>query len=70
MLNTEKQENGHTIWFTGLSGSGKTTLSEKLKEIVEIKTIKKCFILDGDNIRRGLNKDLGFSQKDREENIR
>jgi len=57
------------LWFTGLSGSGKSTLAN----IVEFKLHKlgmSTFILDGDNIRLGLNKDLSFSKDDRKENIR
>lgn len=53
------------IWLTGLSGSGKTTLARKLRE-----QLAGSFILDGDEIRKGLNKDLGFSEEDRKENIR
>lgn len=66
------QLNGHrsfVLWFTGLSGSGKSTLANK----VEKKLFKDGFrtiILDGDNIRNGLNKNLGFSDDDRTENIR
>lgn len=57
------------IWFTGLSASGKSTLAQNVQsELFE----RGCqaFVLDGDNIRHGLNKDLGFSPEDREENIR
>ena len=64
--------NGHrsmVLWFTGLSGSGKTTISQKLEERFLEKGIH-TYILDGDNIRTGLNHDLGFSDKDRQENIR
>jgi len=57
------------IWFTGLSGSGKSTLARELeKRLFERKNL--CFVLDGDNIRHGLNGDLGFSADDRKENIR
>jgi adenylylsulfate kinase len=57
------------IWFTGLSGSGKSTLASALqKKLVENR--KLCYILDGDNIRKGLNCNLGFSPEDRSENIR
>lgn len=65
-LNTHR---GSTIWFTGLSASGKSTLAVSLeKQLFE----REChtYILDGDNIRHGLNKDLGFSPEDRAENIR
>ena len=67
-----KQQHGHKaylIWFTGLSGSGKSTLAN----LVEIALHKKGFstyILDGDNIRQGINKDLSFTPEDRTENIR
>ena len=57
---------GMTLWFTGLSGAGKSTLSERIKHILK----EKCYVLDGDIIRKGLNKDLGFSREDRKENIR
>ena len=59
----------YLLWFTGLSGSGKSTLAN----LVEIELHKKgvsTYILDGDNIRQGINKDLGFSPHDRSENIR
>ncbi|MFO0495437.1 MAG: adenylyl-sulfate kinase [Flavobacteriia bacterium] len=64
--------NGHNsflIWFTGLSGSGKSTLANLLEVALHKRGIK-TFLLDGDNMRLGLNKDLGFSQNDRSENIR
>jgi len=57
------------LWFTGLSGSGKTTLSDALEEEL-YKRGYKTYILDGDKIRNGLCKDLGFSETDRTENIR
>jgi len=60
---------GATLWFTGLSASGKSTLSCALEQTLLQRGIRS-FRLDGDNIRFGLNKDLGFSAKDREENIR
>ena len=63
---------GATYWFTGLSGAGKSTLSSALKTKIDelVGDNKKVFILDGDVIRKGLNKDLGFSAEDRAENIR
>ena len=64
--------NGHTgkvIWFTGLSGSGKSTLANALEKELHAQG-KRTYILDGDNIRQGLNKDLGFTDTDRVENIR
>jgi len=64
--------NGHrgfTIWFTGLSASGKSTIAVATEEaLYELGC--RTYILDGDNIRHGLNKNLGFSPEDREENIR
>ncbi|NQW92901.1 MAG: adenylyl-sulfate kinase [Polaromonas sp.] len=64
--------NGHkgkVIWFTGLSGSGKSTLANALEARLH-RLGMRTYILDGDNIRHGLNKDLGFSEADRAENIR
>jgi len=58
-----------TIWFTGLPCCGKTTLAKQLKEKLDNKGIKSV-LLDADDIRGGLNADLGFSQKDRVENLR
>jgi bifunctional enzyme CysN/CysC len=60
---------GRVIWFTGLSASGKSTLANALEAALH-KRGKHTFILDGDNIRQGLNRDLGFSESDRAENIR
>jgi adenylyl-sulfate kinase len=56
------------IWFTGLSGAGKTTLAMELKKKLERSL--RVYLLDGDQLRSGLNADLGFSQEDRSENIR
>jgi 3'-phosphoadenosine 5'-phosphosulfate synthase len=63
---------GCTFWFTGLSGSGKSTISIAVKDRLDrmLNDSNKAFILDGDIIRMGLNKDLGFSAEDRTENIR
>ena len=64
--------NGHqggVLWFTGLSGSGKSTLSNVLEKRLYDLGIR-TYLLDGDNIRQGLNRDLGFSKADRTENIR
>ncbi|XP_050312090.1 bifunctional 3'-phosphoadenosine 5'-phosphosulfate synthase [Anthonomus grandis grandis] len=60
---------GCTVWFTGLSGAGKTAISFELEAYLVSHGIP-AYGLDGDNMRHGLNKDLGFSKKDREENIR
>lgn len=57
------------IWFTGLSAAGKSTLANALCHALHEQGIR-CYVLDGDNIRHGLNKDLGFSPEDRHENIR
>jgi len=57
------------IWLTGLSGSGKSTIANDLAEKLH-KNGNLAYILDGDNIRLGLNRDLGFSEEDRKENIR
>lgn len=60
---------GATLWLTGLSASGKSTIATALEQILLQRGLH-AYRLDGDNIRFGLNKDLGFSPKDREENIR
>ncbi|NOQ22219.1 MAG: adenylyl-sulfate kinase [Candidatus Aegiribacteria sp.] len=60
---------GATIWFTGLSGSGKSTIADILSEMLHERGVLTA-ILDGDNVRHGLNSDLGFSPEDRKENIR
>ncbi|MUG45270.1 adenylyl-sulfate kinase [Paenibacillus woosongensis] len=63
------QHKSCVLWFTGLSGAGKSTLSVAVEEALYHSNIRS-YILDGDNIRQGLNKDLGFSPEDRKENIR
>ena len=69
---TYEKRNGHrgiALWFTGLSGSGKSTLANGLhKKLIELGM--HSIVLDGDNTRLGINKDLGFSNEDRIENIR
>mgnify|MGYP000129708744 CR=1 FL=1 len=63
------KQRGKVIWFTGLSGSGKTTLASALeKRLFELNYF--CQILDGDNVRSGINKNLRFTEEDRMENIR
>lgn len=67
-----EKQNGHCgaiIWFTGLSGSGKSSLAHSVEESLHKKGCK-TFVLDGDNVRHGLCRDLSFSIKDRHENIR
>ncbi len=60
---------GKVLWFTGLSGSGKSTVANALEQVLHERGIR-TYILDGDNVRQGLNKDLGFTDGDRVENIR
>jgi adenylylsulfate kinase len=62
-------QQGATLWFTGLSGSGKSTIAFTLEHAL-VQRGRLAYVLDGDNIRHGLNKNLGFSATDREENIR
>ncbi|MEH7505171.1 adenylyl-sulfate kinase [Neobacillus drentensis] len=67
-----REKNGHgscALWFTGLSGSGKSTIANAVSNELFRQGISE-YVLDGDNIRHGLNKDLGFSDYDRTENIR
>lgn len=65
----QKTQKPCMIWFTGLSGSGKSTIANALERKLH-DTFKHTYLLDGDNVRHGLNKDLGFSDNDRVENIR
>ncbi|KAF2002867.1 adenylylsulfate kinase [Amniculicola lignicola CBS 123094] len=67
--NTSRKQRGFTIWFTGLSASGKSTIATALEQHL-LHLGLAAYRLDGDNVRFGLNKDLGFSEKDRNENIR
>ncbi|MBI2339202.1 MAG: adenylyl-sulfate kinase [Deltaproteobacteria bacterium] len=62
-------QKGAVVWFTGLSGSGKSTVAREV-ELALVENGKNASVLDGDNIRHGLNKNLGFSPDDRKENIR
>ncbi len=71
-ISDRENANGHKsacLWFTGLSGSGKSTLALEV-EAELFKLGIQTYILDGDNVRHGLNKDLSFSETDRKENIR
>lgn len=63
------RQKGATIWFTGLSGSGKSTIAVATENAL-FKLGKLSYRLDGDNVRMGINKNLGFSEQDRKENIR
>ena len=63
------QQKGCVIWFTGLSGSGKSTVANQVTAHLH-QSGRITYVLDGDNIRHGLNKNLGFSPEDRQENIR
>ena len=63
------KQKGVLIWFTGLSASGKSTIAYTLEHAL-VQRGHLCYVLDGDNIRHGLNKNLGFSAEDRAENIR
>jgi adenylylsulfate kinase len=63
------KQKGATLWFTGLSGSGKSTMAFTLEHAL-VQQGRLAYVLDGDNVRHGLNKNLGFSAADREENIR
>jgi bifunctional enzyme CysN/CysC len=63
------EQEGFVVWLTGLSGSGKSTLANALEVMLHQRKIR-TFVLDGDNVRHGLNADLGFTETDRAENIR
>ena len=64
-----KNQTPRVLWFTGLSGSGKSTIANEVEKSVNLMN-RHTFLLDGDNVRHGLNKDLGFTEADRIENIR
>ncbi len=63
------KQRGIVVWFTGLSGSGKSTVAVELEKLLN-EAGRAVYLLDGDNIRCGINSDLGFSEEDRNENIR
>ena len=62
-------QRGLVVWFTGLSGAGKSTIAVEVEKML-IETGHMAYVLDGDNIRHGINADLGFTDEDRNENIR
>ncbi|HAG36479.1 MAG TPA: adenylyl-sulfate kinase, partial [Erythrobacter sp.] len=64
-----KNQTPRVLWFTGLSGSGKSTIANEVEKKLALMN-RHTFLLDGDNVRHGLNKDLGFTESDRIENIR
>ncbi|MEK6636885.1 MAG: sulfate adenylyltransferase subunit CysN [Pseudomonadota bacterium] len=64
-----KNQKARVLWFTGLSGSGKSTIANEVEKTLNLMN-RHTFLLDGDNVRHGLNKDLGFTEADRIENIR
>ncbi len=64
-----KNQKARVLWFTGLSGSGKSTIANEVEKALNLMN-RHTFLLDGDNVRHGLNKDLGFTETDRIENIR
>ncbi|WP_458460825.1 adenylyl-sulfate kinase [Paenibacillus sp.] len=67
-----EKHNAHrsrAIWFTGLSGAGKSSLAFALEQYLYDQGVR-CYVLDGDNVRHGLNRDLGFTAEDRQENLR
>ena len=64
-----KNQKAKVLWFTGLSGSGKSTIANEVEKLLNMMN-RHTFLLDGDNVRHGLNKDLGFTEADRIENIR
>ena len=67
--NKLNKQQSAVLWFTGLSGSGKSTIANAVEEYLHRNCVR-TYILDGDNVRHGLNGDLGFSDEDRKENIR
>jgi len=69
LTRADRPSTGATIWFTGLSGSGKSTLAFEVERLLNAER-RPAYVLDGDNLRHGLNQDLGFSGAERTENVR
>ncbi len=67
--NAQNKHHSGLIWFTGLSASGKSTIAHGVEKVLHDRGIR-TYVLDGDNVRHGLNKNLGFSPEDRQENLR
>lgn len=65
----ESQPTPHVIWLTGLSAAGKSTIADSLNPVLKARGLRTC-ILDGDSVRSGLCRDLGFTDQDRDENVR
>jgi bifunctional enzyme CysN/CysC len=65
----DRSSRGATVWLTGLSGSGKSTVAAACEQLL-VDAGRPAYVLDGDNVRHGLNADLGFSAEDRAENVR
>jgi bifunctional enzyme CysN/CysC len=66
---SDRPSPGATVWLTGLSGSGKSTVAHEVERLL-VEQGRPAYVLDGDNLRHGLNSDLGFSAEDRAENVR
>lgn len=69
MTSTTAQTTGFTVWLTGLSGAGKSTLAHRLADLMEAQTGRRPEVLDGDELRSHLSRDLGFSRSDRTTNV-
>jgi bifunctional enzyme CysN/CysC len=65
----QKRQQSAVLWFTGLSGAGKSTIANLVEQRL-VEAGRHTYLLDGDNVRHGLNRDLGFTQQDRVENVR
>ena len=70
MTSSEATGSGFVLWLTGAPGSGKTTIAKALRDHLRSRGVERVEILDGDELRASLNRDLGFSREDRDENVR